>query len=93
MAVRSVPSESRIGSRLRRAQLRRLQGRVGPRERRVPRQTVRCDRPRIHERRRRRHRDPAPDFGAGTETLTRVASWLNHHLHLSARPSSGCSAE
>lgn len=35
----------------------------------------------------------APDFGAGTETLTRVASWLNHHLHLSARPSSGCSAE
>ena len=35
----------------------------------------------------------APDFGAGTETLTRVASWLNHHLHLRARPSSGCSAE
>lgn len=35
----------------------------------------------------------ASDFGAGTETLTRTASWLNHHLHLSSRPSSGCSAE
>jgi hypothetical protein len=35
----------------------------------------------------------APDFGAGTETLTRIASWLNHHLHLTARASSGCRAE
>jgi hypothetical protein len=35
----------------------------------------------------------APDFGAGTETLTRVASWLNHHLHLTQRPTTGCSAE
>lgn len=35
----------------------------------------------------------APDFGAGTETLTRVASWLNRHLHLSPRPSGGCGGE
>jgi hypothetical protein len=35
----------------------------------------------------------APDFGAGTETLTRVTSWLSRHLHLSARPSAGCNVE
>jgi hypothetical protein len=32
----------------------------------------------------------APSFGAGTDALTRTASWLNHHLQLSARPSAGC---
>lgn len=32
----------------------------------------------------------APDFGAGTETLTRVASWLKDHIVLSSRASTGC---
>ena len=35
----------------------------------------------------------APDFGAGTDTLTRVASWLSAHINLRERPSTGCSAE
>jgi hypothetical protein len=35
----------------------------------------------------------APDFDAGTETLTRTASWLSHHLNLAARPTTGCSTE
>jgi hypothetical protein len=33
----------------------------------------------------------APSFGAGTEMLTRTATWLDQHLHLSARASTGCS--
>ncbi len=32
----------------------------------------------------------APDFGAGTETLTRVANWLKDHIVLSSRASTGC---
>jgi hypothetical protein len=35
----------------------------------------------------------ASDFAAGTETLTRTASWLSHHLHLAARASGACSSE
>jgi hypothetical protein len=35
----------------------------------------------------------APSFAAGTEMLTRTASWLNHHLQLSSRPSAGCTSE
>jgi hypothetical protein len=35
----------------------------------------------------------APSFGAGTEVLTRTASWLNHHLALRTHSSAGCSAE
>lgn len=34
----------------------------------------------------------APSFGAGTETLTRAATWLKAHLQLSPRPSAGCPA-
>jgi hypothetical protein len=32
----------------------------------------------------------APSFAAGTETLTRTASWLRHHLVLSAHAPTGC---
>ena len=32
----------------------------------------------------------APSFAAGTEMLTRTASWLRHYLRLSSRPSAGC---
>jgi hypothetical protein len=35
----------------------------------------------------------APSFAAGTEMLTRTASWLNDHIRLSSRPSAGCSSE
>ncbi len=35
----------------------------------------------------------APDFGAGTDTLTRVASWLSTHVNLRERPSTGCAGE
>jgi len=35
----------------------------------------------------------APSFSAGTEMLTRTASWLNHHLALTSHASAGCSAE
>jgi hypothetical protein len=35
----------------------------------------------------------APSFGAGTEMLTRTASWLHTHLRLSTRPSAGCVSE
>lgn len=35
----------------------------------------------------------APSFAAGTEMLTRTASWLSHHLQLSSRPSAGCTSE
>jgi hypothetical protein len=34
----------------------------------------------------------APSFGAGTEMLTRTASWLNHHLALTPSAGAGCSA-
>jgi len=37
--------------------------------------------------------DFAPSFSAGTEALTRAASWLNHHLALTPHGSAGCSAE
>jgi hypothetical protein len=35
----------------------------------------------------------APSFGAGTDMLTRTASWLNHHLAITPHASAGCSAE
>jgi hypothetical protein len=35
----------------------------------------------------------APSFSAGTDMLTRTASWLNHHLALTPHASTGCSAE
>jgi hypothetical protein len=35
----------------------------------------------------------APSFGAGTEMLTRTASWLNHHLALTPRSGASCSGE
>jgi hypothetical protein len=35
----------------------------------------------------------APSFGAGTEMLTTTATWLNHHLALTPRPSTGCTAK
>jgi hypothetical protein len=35
----------------------------------------------------------APSFAAGTEMLTTTATWLNHHLALTPRASTGCSAE
>jgi hypothetical protein len=35
----------------------------------------------------------APDFATGTETLTKTAEWLSHHLNLTARPAAGCSSE
>jgi hypothetical protein len=35
----------------------------------------------------------APSFSAGTDMLTRTASWLNHHLALTPHASAGCSAE
>jgi hypothetical protein len=35
----------------------------------------------------------APSFPAGTEMLTTTATWLNQHLVLSARQSTGCNAE
>lgn len=38
-------------------------------------------------------RGVAPSFAAGTEILTRTASWLNHHLQLSSRPSASCTSE
>ncbi len=35
----------------------------------------------------------APSFSAGTESLTRVASWLKDHLVLSSHPKAGCGSE
>jgi hypothetical protein len=35
----------------------------------------------------------APSFGAGTDMLTRTASWLNHHLAITPHASAGCTAE
>lgn len=35
----------------------------------------------------------APSFSAGTEMLTNAATWLNHHLQLTSRPSAGCTRE
>jgi len=35
----------------------------------------------------------APSFASGTEMLTRMASWLRHHLRLASRPGSGCARE
>lgn len=35
----------------------------------------------------------APDFGTGTQTLSRAASWLKQHLIVSPRPSVGCGSE
>ncbi len=35
----------------------------------------------------------APSFGAGTEMLTRTASWLSHHLASTSHASAGCRAE
>jgi hypothetical protein len=35
----------------------------------------------------------APSFSAGTDMLTRTASWLNHHLALTPHASTGCRAE
>jgi hypothetical protein len=32
----------------------------------------------------------APSFGAGTEMLTRTATWLERHLRLASRPTAGC---
>jgi hypothetical protein len=35
----------------------------------------------------------APSFGAGTEMLTRTASWLSHHLASTSHASAGCRGE
>lgn len=35
----------------------------------------------------------APSFAAGTEMLTRTATWLHEHLRLTSRPQSGCQQE
>jgi hypothetical protein len=35
----------------------------------------------------------APSFTAGTDMLTRIASWLKRHLVLTSRPSAGCNPE
>jgi hypothetical protein len=35
----------------------------------------------------------APSFSAGTDMLTRTASWLNHHIVLTPHASASCSAE
>ena len=35
----------------------------------------------------------APSFAAGTDMLTRTASWLNRHLVLTSRSSAGCNPE
>lgn len=37
--------------------------------------------------------DFAPSFSAGTEALTRAASWVNRHLAKTSHASAGCSAE